>query len=357
MSGEDKAETRLRELLRDPRWSLPSGPDPEQRVRRAAQRQRLRLAGMAGVAAAALIVVAIPGGLGVLGHLSGPQQPPAAPTLYVYSSGVGSNHAKVVTPVNTATGTPGKPIHVGVGGSPWPGGMVVITADGKTAYVATEPGLITPINTATGTLGKPIRIRKANNGPYFIAITPDGKTVYVAERGANPATVTPVSTATGTPGKPINIRGGFPTYGQIVITPDGKTAYVTTWSGTIIPIDTATGTRGKPIRVRGGAFGIAITPDGKTAYVTSQSGCRIADHRCTYTVTPISTATNTPGKPIPIGSGPDTFTPEIVITPDGKTAYVTRASGVTPINTATGTPGKPIHVVGTPFSHAIAITP
>src|SRR6516225_5163212 len=103
MSGEDTAEARLRELLRDPRWSLPSGPDPEQRVRRAAQRQRLRLAGMAGVAAAALIVVAIPGGLGVLGHLSGPQQPPAAPTLYVaaYSSRIHTYEGTVV-PINTA---------------------------------------------------------------------------------------------------------------------------------------------------------------------------------------------------------------------------------------------------------------
>jgi hypothetical protein len=59
MSGEDQAEARLRELLRDPRWSLPAGPDPQQRVRRTAQRQRLRLAGMAGVAAAAVIAVAI----------------------------------------------------------------------------------------------------------------------------------------------------------------------------------------------------------------------------------------------------------------------------------------------------------
>jgi DNA-binding beta-propeller fold protein YncE len=452
MSGEDKAETRLRELLRDPRWSLPTGPDPEQRVRRAAGRQRLRLAGIAGVAGVAVIAVAaaIPAGLGAFGQPPRPEQPPAAPTLYIYSSGVGSNHAKVVTPVNTATNTPGKPIHVGVAG-PWPAGMIVFTPDGKTAYVSTAPGPITPINTATGTPGKPIRIRKPSNGPDLIVITPDGKTAYVAERGSLSPTVTPVNTATGTPGKPINIRGGFPlSYGQIVFTPDGKTAYVTTWSGTIIPINTATNAPGKPIHVGGGAFGIAITPDGKTAYVTtgsgvtpintatnapgkpinigdgrgivitpdgktayvttingcrtdaeecpytvtpistatgtpgtpihvgfnpdfggevvftpdgktayvtSQNGCRVTDHRCTYTVTPISTATGTPGKPIPVGFGPDTFTPEIVITPDGKTAYVTTGSGVTPISTATNTPGKPIHVVGSTFGHAIAITP
>ena len=47
---------------------------------------------------------------------------------------------------------------------------------------------------------------------------------------------------------------------------------------------------------------IAFTPDGKTAYVTNfGSG----------TVTPIATATNTAGTPIPVGDGPDA----IAITP------------------------------------------
>ena len=361
MSGEDQAEARLRELLRDPRWSLPAGPDPEQRVRRAARAQRRRLAGLAGVAAAAAVIaVAIPAGVGVLGHPAGPAAHRRPATLYIYGSDVGSgaNRANVVIPVNTATGTPGKPIHVGVGGT-WPGGMIVITPNGKTAYVTTASGTIIPVNTATATPGKPIHIRGRNlgNRPDFIAITPDGKTAYVSHPGLR--TVTPVNTATGTPGKPINIHGLFPLWdGQIVFMPGGKTGYVTTWSGTVTPINTATNAPGKPIHVGYFCCGnMAITPDGKTAYVTSQNGCRVTDHRCTYTVTPISTATGRPGKPIHVGSGPDTFTPEIVITPDGKTAYVTTGSGVTPISTATGTPGKPIHVVGSPFGHAIAITP
>ena len=73
---------------------------------------------------------------------------------------------------------------------------------------------------------------------------------------------------------------------------------------------------------------IAITPDGKTAYVTNiGSG----------TVTPIATATNTAGTPIPVGSDPDA----IAFTPDGKTAYVANSGSdtVTPIATATNTAG------------------
>ena len=64
------------------------------------------------------------------------------------------------------------------------------------------------------------------------------------------------------------------------------------------PIATATNTPGRPIKVGNWAFAIAITPDGKTAYVTSM----FSD-----TVTPIRIATNTPGRPIKVGSRPRTW--------------------------------------------------
>ena len=66
-------------------------------------------------------------------------------------------------------------------------------------YVAASNGM-TPVSTGTNTAGKPIKIGAI---PTAIAITPDGKTAYIADE--HPATVTPVATATGTPGEPINI--------------------------------------------------------------------------------------------------------------------------------------------------------
>ena len=56
-------------------------------------------------------------------------------------------------------------------------------------------------------------------------------------------------------------------------------------------------------------------------------------------MTPIRTATNTAGPPIPVGSGPF----DIAITPNGRTAYILNFSGdtVTPIRTATNTAGHP----------------
>lgn len=47
-----------------------------------------------------------------------------------------------------------------------------------------------------------------------------------------------------------------------------------------------------PIEVGKGAWAIAMTPDGKTVYVVNPE---------TGTVTPISTVTNKPGKPIKVG--------------------------------------------------------
>jgi len=70
-------------------------------------------------------------------------------------------------------------------------------------------------------------------------------------------------------------------------------------------------------------------------------------------VTPIYTATNTAGKPIPVGSMPW----DIAITPNGKTAYVANRGSdtVTPISIVTGRAGTPISVGSSPV--AIAITP
>jgi DNA-binding beta-propeller fold protein YncE len=99
-------------------------------------------------------------------------------------------------------------------------------------------GTVTPIDTATGTPGEPIDV---GNGPLAIAITPDGMTVYVAntfDRSNGPGTVTPIATATNAPGPPIQVGSGPWAF---AITPDSKTAYVINfYSDTVTPIDTAT---------------------------------------------------------------------------------------------------------------------
>jgi DNA-binding beta-propeller fold protein YncE len=100
----------------------------------------------------------------------------------------------------------------------------------------------------------------------------------------------------------------------------------------------------RPAPMAGSSAFRAVSARPVTAYVANESP---------GTVTPITTATNTAGPAIRVGTGPKV----IAITPDGKTAYVAQylAGTVTPITTATNIPGPPIRVGGSP--RAIAITP
>jgi DNA-binding beta-propeller fold protein YncE len=63
-----------------------------------------------------------------------------------------------------------------------------------------------------------------------------------------------------------------------------------------------------------------------------------------------STTTNTAGPAIPVGKQPNS----LVITPDGRTAYVSGRSTITPVELATGRPGPPISVG--PGTYLIAFT-
>jgi YVTN family beta-propeller protein len=173
-----------------------------------------------------------------------------------------------------------------------------------TAYVLNVfSGTVTPIRTATDTALAPIRVGTAGEAPTAMAITPDGKTIYVADWVANPhqqGTVVPVRTATDTALAPIKV-GDYPI--SIAITPDGQTAFVANEvSGPVTPIRTVTSTALAPIKVGADPGTIAITPAGQTAYVLSHGS---------DTVTPIQTATNQALAPIKVGTMPDV----IVITP------------------------------------------
>ena len=79
---------------------------------------------------------------------------------------------------------------------------------------------MTPIRIATNTALPPITVGRI---PVAIAITPDGKTAYVADGGSG--TVTPIETATNTRAR----RSPSAAPIAIAITPDGNTAYVTNY--------------------------------------------------------------------------------------------------------------------------------
>jgi YVTN family beta-propeller protein len=103
-----------------------------------------------------------------------------------------------VTPVTTATNTPGTPISVGIGPS-----AVAISPDGQTAYVTDNGNTVDTIDLATQTVETYIEV---GNDPSAVAVSPDGTTAYVANY--SDGTVTPVATATGTAGAPITVGNG-----------------------------------------------------------------------------------------------------------------------------------------------------
>lgn len=149
------------------------------------------------------------------------------------------------------------------------------------------------IKTATNT-AKPIMIGSDAISVNALAMSPSGKTLYVAASGiVNPRInfVVPVSTTTKKVGKPIKSARAF--------TPDGQTAFVATESA-VYPVFTATGKVGRPIRTRFSPLAIAIAPDGHTAWVTGFDDHSGKDFGVGYLL-PISTATDRPGKPIKLG--------------------------------------------------------
>src|SRR6202453_4408550 len=134
-----------------------------------------------------------------------------------------------------------------------------------TTWVLSGEGNLYAIPNSTKLRSKKILLP---GGRQFIAITPNGKTIYVS--GDEPNAVIPVSAVTHKVGKPIEFGRQVPM--EMVITPNGKTVYVLPDGGNeIIPIATATNTLEKPIKVGqglGGPYDMAITPNGKTLYTT-----------------------------------------------------------------------------------------
>jgi YVTN family beta-propeller protein len=239
---------------------------------------------------------------------------------------VGNNRSNVVL-IHTATGRAFKTVRF----TGFPFVPVVLSPDSKTAYIATSlgPDTVIPVRLRTGRLGRRIHVRR---DPEAMAITPDGRTLYVASDASG--TVTPIRTATWTALRPIRV-GKQP--GAIAVTPDGKTAYVKSETTDVVtPIRTATNTALRPVRIGNpGSYpdpeAIAIPPDGKTAYVLG------GGH-----VTPIVIATRRARKPIRV----DSFAASLTMSPDGAMLYATNYlfGSLTPVSTGTGKAQREIHL-------------
>ncbi|HUC14032.1 MAG TPA: YncE family protein [Acidimicrobiales bacterium] len=294
---------------------------------------------------------------------------PGAKTVYVVEVGsdqLGSPGRMV--PVATSNYILGKPI--GVGTAPQ---AIDVTPDGKKGYVlnghdaattpASTPVTVTPINLVTRSALSPVKVGTL---PLSMTMSPNGKLVYVVNSDPSsqgePTAITPIDTTTDKAGPQIRLvpsAGPFPASG-LAFAPDSGTAYAITEPG-VVPVHTATGVTGKPIGLHTSMpVAIAVTPNGSTlAEVGTPITAREpgSPYGNNVTLALLSTSTGAVGKVATLGDEPGAVAWDVVISPDGSTAYVlvvtqspsqsslvSAQSTVIPVDLATGKAGKPLDV-------------
>lgn len=200
-----------------------------------------------------------------------------------------------VTLIDTATNASLGSIPVG--GEPR---ALAVAPNGKFAYVSVGDTLATIDIVAEEVVGKPIPI---GEGPRAISFSPGGGTAYVSEEESKAVGI--INTASRKEVDSISMPGATP-WG-LAVSPDGKTLFVASnvKSGTVTAFSTATDEQiGAPIKVGENPVELAFTPAGVTLYVADG---------ISSDVTPIATSTRTAGPPIEMpGLGPS----QIAITPD-----------------------------------------
>lgn len=151
-------------------------------------------------------------------------------------------------------------------------------ASTPTAYVVV-PGSLVPVNIAGRSSGTPIAYKGATIRQ--LVATPDHAKLY----GADGFGVIPFDVATQTAEPRLN----FHRVQAIAVTPNGKTLFVAAGALRVYPVSTATDKPGPPIKIHNNAFAIAITPNGKTLYAVGNF--EIGE------VTPVNIATRRPAAP------------------------------------------------------------
>lgn len=202
---------------------------------------------------------------------------------------------------------------------------VAVTPDGRSVYVPRLNGTMAQydVNPLTGALSsKTPTTVPANGGPSDIVVSPDGRSVYVAENTEGNVSQYTIEPLTGTlsPKTPATVPAeGGPN--GIAVSPDGKNAYVANGFGRVdeYTIEPLSGTLSPkaPATVPANCIeptGVAVSPDGRSVYVTCFEGTVTE-----FDVEPLTGALSpkTPGS-TPAGFG----SRGIAVSPDGKSAYV-----------------------------------
>ena len=194
----------------------------------------------------------------------------------------------------------------GLGANPF---GLAVTPNGKEVWIANTTGnTVSVFDIKTSKLLTAITV---GGGPADVA--PNGKTAYVANSDDSTVSVVKVAKRT-VEGSPISV-GSEPE--ALVVSPDGKKLYTVNLN-TVSVIDLATGNTTNLSMGATLGFRPAFTPDGKYLYVPLWNPTN--QNTEPGTIVLISTASDTVvGTPVTVGIQPD----NVVISHNGRRAYVT----------------------------------
>lgn len=136
---------------------------------------------------------------------------------------------------------------------------IAISQDGKYVYTVNAYDFMSVIDTDTHSVATIL-----GGGVFGVVVSPDGKTAYGSEgSGENPNVVEVIDTATKAITDSIDV-GGQPFF--MAMSPDGKSLFVVA-SGQLVTISIATNSITNTVGVSGAYWNLAISPDGAYAYV------------------------------------------------------------------------------------------
>lgn len=181
---------------------------------------------------------------------------------------------------------------------------IAISPDGRYLYISNQSSsAMSVVDTDTDTVTATIPVGAT---PFGVAVSPDGRRVYVANDGQGNVAV--IDTATNT--VIATSESGDNRAIAVAVNPNGRRVYVTTYSGNVVSvIDTARNTVIASIPVVGPSR-LAVTPDGRHLYVSS------TDDSGRGSTAVVDITTNRVTTTIPAGGD------EVSMAPDGHHAYV-----------------------------------